>query len=285
MTRLVETRMSQAEPASDAVERHIALCRGPSPRPRDRQTGATLTALRRRAVRRGVSRTPAAALQPRSVTVTVIGVSRCSARADEALMVIKCLSESRTRSNLFEHGHRPGRPPSPTRYSGHRPATGGLACGFGSAPHHRRRRGRGRQGRDRCHLAAVGVRRPRRAGRRGPHPAHSARRVAGALRGSGRRQPPPSDLPHLRPSGRRGLRRRLRAVPHGGRRQGLRNRRGRGRLLGTLSGLPGAGPDIQLRFAATPAPTDDRTRRASADPATDRKDKARTDTQTPVPSQ
>ena len=115
-----------------------------------------------------------------------------------------------------------------------------------------------RQGRDRRHLAPVGLRRPRRAGRRRPHPAHSARRVTGALRGSGRRQPPPSDLSNLRPGGRRRLRGRLRAVSHGGRRQGLRDRRGRGRLLGALSGLPGAVPRTLNRrsdAAGHPVPT------------------------------
>ena len=96
-------------------------------------------------------------------------------------------------------GPGPGRTPSSTWHSGHGPATGCLAGGRGSAPHHGRRRGRGRQGRDRGHLAPVGVRRPGRPGRRRPHPAHSAGRVGGALRGSGRRQPPPSDLPRLRP--------------------------------------------------------------------------------------
>ena len=65
---------------------------------------------------------------------------------------------------------------------------------------------------------------------------------AGSLRGSRRRQPPPSDLSNLRPCGRRRLRGRLRPVSHGGRRHGLRDRRGRSRLLGPLSGLPGPGP-------------------------------------------
>ena len=62
-------------------------------------------------------------------------------------------------------------------------------------------------------------------------------RIAGSLRGSRRRQPPPSDLSNLRPRGRRRLRGRLRPVSHAGRRPGLRDRRGRGRLLGALSGL------------------------------------------------
>ena len=91
------------------------------------------------------------------------------------------------------------------------------------------------RGRDRRHLASGGVRRPRHADREGPPPAHPARRVAGALRGPGGRQPPPPDLPHLRPDGRRRLRRRRHPVPDGRRRRGLRDRRGRGHLLGPLS--------------------------------------------------
>jgi hypothetical protein len=73
-----------------------------------------------------------------------------------------------------------------------------------------------------------------RARRQGPHPAHPARPLARALRGSHRRQPPPPHLPRLRPHGGRRLRRRRRAVPDPLRRRGLRDRRGRGDLLGPL---------------------------------------------------
>ena len=79
-----------------------------------------------------------------------------------------------------------------------------------------------------------GVRRPRLADRQGSPPAHPAGGVAGSLRGAGGRQPPPPHLPHLREPGRRRLRGRRHPVPHGRRRRGLRDRRGRGRLLGPV---------------------------------------------------
>ena len=146
-------------------------------------------------------------------------------------------------SDLFYFSwSRPGSPPSPARHSGHGAAIGGPAGGLGPAAHHGRRRGRGRRGpRSAPSRSSPSTTRSGVLVRRGAHPAHPARRITGAVRGSGRRQPPPPDLSRLRPGGRRRLRGRLRAVSHGGRRHGLRDRRGRGRLLGTLSGLPRPG--------------------------------------------
>ena len=168
--------------------------------------------------------------------------------------------------SILLRGHGPHRPPSSTRHSGHRAAIGGLAGGVGSSSHHGRRRGRSRQGRDRRHLAPVGVRRPQRPGHRRPHPAHSARRITGSLRGSSRRQPPSSNLSDLRSHGRCRLCRWVRALSHGGRRQGLRDRRGRGRVLGSLSGLPGAVPSARLRQGyGGQAPTTNKRQREERD--------------------
>ena len=82
-----------------------------------------------------------------------------------------------------------------------------------------------------------GLRRPPRADRRGPGAAHPAVRLRGALRGARGRQPPPRRLPLLRRDRRRRLRRRPRALPDGERRRRLRDRRGRGHLLGPLPRL------------------------------------------------
>jgi hypothetical protein len=136
-------------------------------------------------------------------------------------------------------GHGPVRSPSTTRHSGNSSAVGGSASGIERASHHRRRCCRRRARRDRRHFAAVGIRRAQRAGHRGADPAHSARRITGALRGSRRRQPSSSDLSSLRARRRRRLFSRQGSLPHGPRRQRLSDRRGRGRILGTLPGLPG----------------------------------------------
>jgi len=129
------------------------------------------------------------------------------------------------------------RAPSSTWHSGHRPAIGCLACGGRSPSCHRRSCGRERQDGDRRHLAAVGVRRSERSRHRRVGSAHSTRRLTGALRRSSRRQPPSFNLSDLRSHGRCRLRRWVHAVSDGRRRQRLRNRRGRGRVLGTLPGL------------------------------------------------
>ena len=117
-----------------------------------------------------------------------------------------------------------------------------------AAAQHRRRHRHGRAGRDRRRSPA------RRCTTRsatltdtGPAPAHPARRVAGALRGPGRRQPPPPDLPVVRADGRRRLRGRRRAVPDRGRRRGLRDRRGRGHLLGPLPRLRRAAATVAIQ--------------------------------------
>ena len=108
-----------------------------------------------------------------------------------------------------------GGAPSRARDSGDGAAARGVAGGRWAASHHGRRRGRGRQDRDRHDLIAIGVRRPGPAGIRGVDPAHTAVRIAGALRRSRRRQSPPPDLSNLRPRGRHRLRGRFCAVSHG----------------------------------------------------------------------
>ena len=125
----------------------------------------------------------------------------------------------------------------PSRPAGHRPAAGRAAGRVRRPARHRRRHPRGRAGRHRGGVAPGGLRRAGRPHRDGPRPAHPARRLVGPLRGPGRRQPPPPHLPHLRPHGRRRLRGRRHAVPHGRRRLGLRDRRGRGHLLGPMPRL------------------------------------------------
>src|SRR2546421_2785358 len=84
-----------------------------------------------------------------------------------------------------------------------------------------------------------GVRRPRRPGPGRSGPADRARRQSRAVRGAKRRQPPPRGLPRLRADRRHRLYGRLRAVPGPRHRRRVRDRRGRGHLLGTVPGLPG----------------------------------------------
>ena len=136
-------------------------------------------------------------------------------------------------------GHGRGRSPSAARHSGNSSAVGCDASGIERAAHHGRCCGRRRARRDRRHFTPVGIRRAQRAGHRGADPAHSARGFTGALRGSRRRQPSSSDLSSLRARRRRRLFSRQGSLPHGPRRQRLSDRRGRGRILGTMPGLPG----------------------------------------------
>src|SRR4029450_7164629 len=106
-------------------------------------------------------------------------------------------------------------------------------------------------------------------------PPPSTRGITRSIRGSRRRQPPPFDLSSLRPSGGRRLCSRQRPLSHGGRRQGLRNRRGRGRLLGTVFGLSGPGTNaipLRLRETATSKPAADSRKRSPAIPSTDREE-------------
>jgi hypothetical protein len=123
-------------------------------------------------------------------------------------------------------------------------ASGCPAGGGRTTAQHRGRDRRGRAVRDRRDLASGGVRRAFDRHRQGHHPAHPARRVLGALRGPSRRQPPSSHLPNVRPDGRCRLCRRRGAVPHCGRGLGLRDRRSRGHLLGSLCGVPDPDPKV-----------------------------------------
>jgi hypothetical protein len=151
---------------------------------------------------------------------------------------------------------RPGRHPSTTRYPRDSPAIGRPAGCLRSTPHHGGRNCRGRPRRTRGHFAPVGVRRSRRAGLGRPAPPHPAGRVIGAFRGPRRRQPPSPHLSRLRSPRRCRVRIGCGALSLDNGRQGLRNRRGRGRVLGTMSGvrLPGPrGCRARFRRATRPA--------------------------------
>ncbi|CAA9464972.1 MAG: Transcriptional regulator, Fur family, partial [uncultured Solirubrobacteraceae bacterium] len=88
-------------------------------------------------------------------------------------------------------------------------------------------------------LHASRLRRLRRPARRRARAPHRSGRKSRPLRDARRRQPPPPRLPVLRADGRRGLRHRRGAVPAADAAPRLRDRRGRGHLLGPVHELPG----------------------------------------------